>query len=617
MRALRAVRVTLWALDIECADWDTFVLGAACSSDGRTEAFRTLRQMADWYVGLPASDLVIAHNGGRYDFLCLLDALPPSPEHPWRGSLAGSALVSLRLKGCAELRDSFRLVMQSLADWTGAKGDVGLPCLCGEDCGGYCAIHRGLPRRALERVLEYCVQDCKALLVAYLTTVARLEADGLSVRDERGQIRRTCGAVAWATAYAMCPDLARDGPPLDWEEYDDEIAAAYGGSVGCQITAAPRVLGFDVNSLYPYCLTQEVPVGRPRYVHRPRDAARAYAQGRPGIYQARVRCEPGMFPLVPHRALDGDMVWSTGTVEGSWTTLELDKAREYGARVEVESAMVWPRLRAVYEPFMRRMWELRDAARARGDEAYREVIKRIANSETGKTGQGGDSETLHVIDERTETPQEDWRYLGGHGTVSAWCSTHRRIPDCARPIHYAWLTSRGRGVLMDGLQALGRHAAYWDTDGIKSTRRLPERMVGGDLGQWKEEKPLAPWYCAGPKLYCGGLEGAADEPDHRDRWYVRAKGVPRAHEGTFRALCQGITVVRESGVEGVRSAYGREGGRAFRRKRVQRGMRRDRALCGTRWIRSDGTTVPLHREESGEYRWPGAAARPEALLDFL
>lgn len=602
--------MTLWALDIECEDWDQLVLGAACSSDRRVVRFDSRsnpeRQLADWYAGVEANDLIIAHNGGRYDFLCLLGAMP---SERWTGTLAGSALVSLKARGHAELRDSFRLVMQSLRDWTGAKDDLGLPCLCGEGCGGYCSIHRKMTQRAFDRVMDYCIQDCRALLSAYVRTVAMAEHDGFAMRDRNGNIRRTCGAVAWHTAVAQCPELEREPPPEDWEEYDECMVAAYGGRVGCQWTAwEPVSQGYDENSMYPYQLTKPVPVGRPSYLHRAPDAARALAAGRPGIYTCEVRMPEGPFALLPHRGREDDMVWSTGTIEGSWTTIELEAAERYGASIDVQSAVVWRREQAIYEPFMRWGWALRDAARARGDESYREFIKRIINSFTGKTGQGGDAETFHIVDEREDEPREGWRYLGGRDWWSAWQSTHRRIPDCSRPHHYAWLTSRGRVDMLDVLMLLGRDALYWDTDGVKCKRRLPAHLVGGDLGQWKHEGALSMWRCLAPKVYRYLTEGGD--------WVTKAKGIPRAHSGNFSALASGLTVVKEVGVEGVRSAF-KGGANPFRKRRVSRGIRRDRRLCGTRYVEPDGSTTELHREPDGSYRWPGHSADVGALLPHL
>lgn len=598
----------LWACDIECEDWEHFVLGCAASETGEAHHFRTLRQMADWYVGLDPRDVVIAHNGGRYDFLALLSVLwREGPK--WTGTLAGSALVSLRARGHAELRDSYRLVMQSLRDWTGAKEALGLPCLCGEDCGGYCSIHRKMAARVRERVAEYCLQDCRALITAYKSTVARAEADGFAIRDARGKVRRTCGGVAWATAQALCPELAGDGPPEDWSELDTLMLAAFGGRVEGGATHADRVEQDDVNSMYPWCLTQPVPTGKASILHDARAARRAFARGRPGIYTARVSQRAEQFALLPHRGPEGDMLWATGEVEGSWSHLELEAAARHGATVRVQSGIVYAREKAIYAPFMRRMWELRDDARARGDESYREFVKRIANSFTGKTGQEADSETLHILDERNDTPREDWRYCGGTGPLSVFVSTHRRIPDCSRPHHYCTLTARSRVKLLEErLLPAGERFVYCDTDGAKYRGKRIRTNSGDGLGEWKYEGALAPWRCRGLKLYAG--------MDADGEWAVKAKGIPNAALSTFQALCAGLTVAREAGVEGVRTAF-KVPGRPFRKRRVERGVRRSPDLLGTRYVCDPQHTVSLHREADGSYRWPGVDVEPAMLLDVV
>lgn len=630
----------IWSLDIETEAWSTYVLGSAVSEEGHVVDLPTQESMWDWYGSLDASDIAMGHNAGRFDFLALIDS---NLHAGWQGSFAGSGLVSLKAEGGAECVDTMRMVPMSLQAWSGAKDSTGLDCDCHErerdperGCGGYCRIRADMPSRERQRLRDYCIQDNRALLGAWGRTIARLESEGFLMRTKSGQVRRTVGGAAFHTMIRLC-DLPEKGDERDWTQYDQEIAGYYGGR--CEVGRTHFDEGFsaDINSAYPWALTQEVPVGRPTWIAGSIEATKALAHGKPGIYTARVWTPEGRAALLPHRSQKGRLLWTTGTVEGSWTDLELHWAVSHGARIlEVKRALVFPETRAIYRPYMEHVWAVRDRAKsehvaechAKGldpdDEdvwteglGHARVVKFFGNAPSGKLAQSPGVARLVIGDHLVPPPfrpghceegckackrKGEWSRLGG---TEAWQVTQRPSPPaCARPAQAAYLTSRVRCVLGDGILAMGDDWAYSDTDSNKSRRRLPDGLIGKALGQYKDEGRITRWRCRGPKLY---------SYDDRLGRHVRMKGFPRADESTYERAIAGEEIPIDRGVYGIRTAFKREG-HAFARRDFSRGLRTDPRVAGSRWVLPDGSTVPLHRDADGTYSWPGVDVDPEEIL---
>jgi len=605
--------VTTWAYDIETEAWDKFVLGCAVSDDGDRVTFDDESEIEEWYHSTNASDLILCHNGGHFDMLHLLDAV----DGPWSGTLAGSGLVSIRQPGYADVRDSMRVFPFSLQDWTGKKSETGCECVCGEHCGGFCQIKRKMPRARRERVREYCFNDVDVLLEAWLRDIARFEAIGVEVRNTRGEIRRTLGAMAHATSEKLC-DLP---PSLETiSEYHHARRAYYGGRNEVFDTGGPfpegseqwrsndarwRSVGrsghrFDINSMYSWALLGEFPTGEQRELNA-KGARNAFARQKPGLYGAKVFVPYSRVPLLPMRLTDESVVWACGHVIGVWPLPELQWAVSQGAQIQAFlGASVWPKTSRVYEPFIREFYPHRERATREGDKGWARALKWFLNSKSGKVTQGPDMAKLHV---RPETLQEGWKWLGG----DAWAETHQRVAPSAYPCHGAYLTAYARGPKLGQALLESEHPLYCDTDAVY---RADSEMLPNDdaeLGAWKYEGAMTGWRCLAPKLYRYRTAKKVE---------VKAKGIPYADDKDFHALYRGREVSKSRGVEGVRTALGRHGV-AFKARTLTRSRRADPRVAGTRLILSNGQTVPIFRASNGELSWPGSKLRPDTLVKHL
>lgn len=586
--------MTTWAFDVEVEDWDKFVCGAAIASDGREIVFDELGDVADWYETLPSSDEVIAHNGGGFDFLLLISA---TPRLSWSASMAGSTIVSCQARGGARCRDTFRLFPLSLAKWTGQKTTLGFACECGRNCGGYCAIRRDMPSARRRELLDYNVNDARVLLRQYQSDVARLQQCGLDAIGPRG-VRNTIGAVAWNTAAGLAG--IDPGEEIEWSDYDAGRLAYYGGRTEVGRTHAAAGHRYDVHAMYPWALMSPVPIGGRRTLLGD-EASRMYASGRLGIYHAKVVVRETDLPPLPHRysgptrgrLYNERLLWCTGHLSAWWTSIELQHAEQHGARiVGVDQAEIWDDEDAIFAPYVDLIYSERRRAIDAGDARWGAVLKWFANSLTGKLAQRPEVSRLVVIGE-DDDPMEGWTQHGPEGS-RVYSITTRKTPTCGLTWAAAVLTSRARVKLHE---RLARHSGRWlycDTDSTYLIDADSRDVHPSDLGTWGYEGECRDWLALAPKLYRYRDETGAE--------HVRARGIPKASWAAIDALRDGATVTADGGVERIRSSGGR-----FVKRSVKRSWRdavpRDgeRQRCGTRYVLSDGTTRPLHRESDGRY----------------
>lgn len=576
-----------WFFDIETEEWDTLVHAAAHCDDGRFVHMQTPDDVKAWYTDLPASDIVWSHNGGGYDFLLLIDVCR---DETWSARMAGSSIVSCRAKGRAECRDSMRLFPGSLAQWTERKEELGLPCRCGSDCGGYCSIRRGMSRAERARLVEYNDSDCIAGLSRIRSDIQRLQSEGLDIIGHRELPRLTFGSVAWATASRMGNIDVEDAP--QWAAYDDGRRAYYGGR--CEVGRTTSTIGhrYDVNAMYPWALTHPVPCGR-RVTMWGEAARKAYRDGEHGAYLARVDIPETDIPHLPHRYQEAKncgrltrdrLVWATGTMSGWWTLIELEAAEGHGTRIlDVECAVIWEWMEPLYEPYVRFVYDLRDRARSAGDKRWAGILKWYANALSGKLAQRPIASSTMVLSDRDPEPL-GWFHAGGR----VWTKPSRRLSANSRPIEAAYLTSRARIKLLDRLIRHSGHWLYCDTDSTYLTRPDSRDVDQTRLGAFQYEGEARDWRALAPKLY-----------RYRDgeREHVRARGVPQPTWETIDELAANNTIARTRGVHRLKSAGGE-----FKRRTITK-RHRDAVTnrCGTRFVLPDGRTRPLHRTRDGRY----------------
>lgn len=591
--------MTTHFFDIETARWSTFVLGAAVCRPTETrdtalivKPLWSIQAVREWYLSLPEDDTVLAHFGGGFDFVFLVSILP---ELSWQAGMAGASAVWLKAKGHARCQDSMRLFPLTLSKWTGAKGETGVPCTCGRQCGGYCAFDESPQWPYRRACMDYCVQDCIAGLTQWLEDTERLASSGFDVHTPRG-IRGTIGGVAWHTAAAM--GGLDPNAPVDWEDYEAGRLAYYGGRCEVGQVRAPSGREYDVRSMYPWALSLAVPIGSRRSLVGP--AARAaYERGLHGSYRADVILPETDIPLLPHRAPEsrdkgrinrGRLLWATGAVSGHWTAIELSAAENTGARiVSLDRAHVWESEAPIFEPYVSHVYSERRKAIDASDARWGGVLKWFANSLSGKLAMRPEVTSLRVL-APGDAIEEGWQQCGSPSS-RVWCSTTRKPSSCALTHVAAALTARARVKL---LERLLRHSGTWlycDTDSTYLASDDDTDTDGEDFGTWADNGAFTDWRALAPKLYRFRADGG--------KGIVKARGIPGATWDDVSTLEQGGKIVRTQGIDGLRRGQG-----AFQTKHLERAWldAKNQSRCGTRFVNADGRTRPLHAVKHGDYR---------------
>lgn len=563
--------------DIECEEWDTFVVGAVWDArDDDVHVYDDEDELAAHLLSFDKGATLWAHAGGRYDVLWLLDWCRRKAQIPEANiRLSGSSVASLAIKGGPVLRDSFRLMPMALREactmFEGCeqKQRLDLPCSCGPEvghCGGYCSISVKMApelRRKLRTYLEYDVlslRDTLRCLVSYC------EAHELLLGG-------TVAGTGWQTARARC-QLAN----AEWEleAYRRARAGYYGGRCEVGITEADQVERHDRKQAYPAALCRPVPLGESALLDR-RTAPMAWGRGKPGIYYASVTVPEMMAPPLPVRFRER-IVYPHGLVVGSWSRDELLRAEEVGCTIErLHGGIAWAREEALLEPHVRHCFALREAAK--GNDALRTWLKFVANSLTGGFAQDPEFDII-ALGDYADDP--DWEAVGRYDWI--WRRGVFAIPQRAHVHWAATLTADARVELHRQIVHAGEDWAYSDTDSCHALRRLT-RNAGTGLGEWAYEGPLKGWVCLAPKVYKGR--------DVHGRRYARAKGIPQA-ERVWPRIMAGQKVTLDRGVDSLLVAA--KGDSLFRRRAGTRRVKPRADWCGAR-LRDGTRTRPPHMDD--------------------
>lgn len=577
--------------DIETAEWDRFLVGETLSDTG--EAFQSwsedtfaehlLAQRGVWY----------AHAGGRFDCLWLLDWCARK-RRPWSARLRGSGVLSASFgsgEERLEVRDSYAVVPMALAKCAPIGGaqkvGLGLPCECGEDCGGYCALARDLSPREMRCVEEYLHADCLAL--AAMLAGLREYADARDI-----VLGLTVGGSAWRTAKTW---LDLPSSEHDLGRYTSLRHGYYGGKTEVYRTHAPAGERYDIHSSYPAALSRVLlPEGEGRR-YSGQLAGRHYRSGLPGIYTADVLVPESHTPPLPVRTPER-LLYPHGETKGTWTAVEIAHAEACGAKVtRIRSGFAWASAGPVLAPFADRVWALRDEQARAGEagdaraKALAAWLKWLANSLTGKLAQRPEHESLRFLPALGPgiPPAVDDGETVLRVTSDGVYVTREtvRVDACAHVQWSAYLTAEARCELhrqqQHACETFGDSGLlYSDTDSVYAVGRLV-RNVGPNLGEWGHEGAANDWRCLAPKVY--------RYTDEKGEVIVRGKGLSGLDPEGYDALSRGGSWHVAHGVRGLRTSLRTaDDERLFKRKSLSRALSPVPGWVGGRVLNADGGT---------------------------
>jgi hypothetical protein len=504
--------------DIESVDWDKFLVAVVRDVDTGEE----------WVCGTPfeLADLVrelggqwLAHFGGGFDHLFILDALPYCATVIPAGSRVLSArFFKKRGDFRATLRDTWPLwsvKLATLGDWLKLpKIDSDAPLRAG----GFAPLDAGhLEKFEPSAVVEYCRRDVEIGCAAVKATREFLAELGVK------QMRWTSGgnAVEIFSALEPAARAAMESSRISARAVQElaDAGVTKGGRVEVFWYGELRkVYKYDICSSYPYSFLEgDLPIG----------LVDGDTGERPALHLARwrrydPRCPA---PVLGLPVKGGQASRGIGELR-AWVTPEELADLEGDPEVSVDKLERTLRPAAwisAGKVFARRLYELKSQGVP--------WAKLFLNSFHGKLSQKpqqiqyyGDGEKyieqqtiLQAVESEMSLDEKEKRW-------AALCPWHYQ------PLAAATVFGRARSRLYRAakrVQAAGGEVYYCDTDSLHCSLP-PEKFaaagnaVGTALGEWKYEGAGPGCYLA-PKLYLAGK-------DKDGRPVIRARGIRKAAE---------------------------------------------------------------------------------------
>lgn len=320
------------------------------------------------------------------------------------------------------------------------------------------------------------------------------------------------------------------GTPYEWLEIEYHMRQGfYGGRTEVFKPVAANAYHFDVNSLYPFAMLNEYPVGYPSVETEPLLAANVFDHwqyDRIGLGYIKARVFVPMQTIPPLPAKIGKLAFVCGHIEGTWTFTELQYAIDQcGVEVEeVLETIYFKDTYPVFYNFVMCFYELKEQGAREKNDSLKAFAKLILNTAYGWTVLRRDDKTgLRDIKDLKKWEDKEEFILANEelGYIEIW---DKVITDTIQVQVGAYVTSYARLVLLEALrsQAAIGEVYYCDTDSIVCSEPLPPSMVDEyELGKWDLEKTIEKGLFLQPKVY---YEKTAEEET------VKFKGISKGRQ---------------------------------------------------------------------------------------
>lgn len=273
-----------------------------------------------------------------------------------------------------------------------------------------------------------------------------------------------------------------------------------------------RGFHYDINSMYPYVMQLEYPVGQPTYYNKPAIAKEVYNEWLEnhiglGFIHAEVYIPKQHIPPLPVKM--GKLVFPCGNVFGVWTYNELEYAvKNCGVELrEIYAVCHFSNTYKVFKNFIDEFYGLKEQATIDKNESLRSFAKLLMNVGYGYTGMSRDDKVkLDSIDNIGKyklseiTVNEEMGYIEAPSEIKA---------EYIQVQVASYVTSYARLVLLQALREADKkgNVYYCDTDSIVTDSELPAELIDPTrLGAWDcESKPIKALFLR-PKVYAEVLE---------------------------------------------------------------------------------------------------------------
>lgn len=297
--------------------------------------------------------------------------------------------------------------------------------------------------------------------------------------------------------------------PISNKKIFDRISQSYrGGHVDMFKPSAKKLYCYDINSLYPYVMKENFyPLGIPKWFRKAtglyKDLNNIF-----GFVKVNIYCPDTVkMPIIMTKVND-KVIAATGRWTGWYFTEELKYAITLGYEVEVLYGYHFDK-KKIFNKFVNALYQMRlnyDKSDPRNLAA-----KLILNSLYGRFGMSIYTKTYKIIDYINDVFDGNEPFIDyfDWGSVGLYqfdkvnnCSNSKASMNVSISIASA-VTAYARICIHKFKLIAGEHLYYTDTDSIFTTKMLPSRYVGNNLGQMKLEYKgvIVNGVFLAPKLY--------------------------------------------------------------------------------------------------------------------
>lgn len=473
-----------------------FIWGAY---DGEFYVFHSTPEFVDWCKEQNA--IVYMHNGGKFDFLFLLEFMSPGSI-----KIINGRIVKCKI-GKATLQDSYSIMPVPLKAYE--KDDFDYSWLLKEN-----------RQKMMPKIISYLKNDCK-----YLHEMV------LGYR-EYGGTKMTLASNALSYAQSLNIPIEKTT-----KRFDKIFRDFYFGG-RCQAFKPghhKNVDILDIKSAYPEAMMFP-------HIHGSEFREIDYIPDGDKIFRCfiDVNCfSDGAFPQRTKTGLSFPKSSGRFFVSG-W---EYATAARWGLIKDVKINSVYQFLNTIdFSPYINHWYKIKADAEKAGDKLLRLIAKLFLNSLYGKMAQNPEKfQDFKIVPGGSEI-EEGWelhaecsdmeihctpKYPGG---MEDWCRDFYNVATGAS------ITGFVRAKLLDAIMAVGRDTViYCDTDSIFTTSMDTSMLdKSGILGSWDLEAHADECYIAGKKMYAAFLNDGSEK--------TASKGV-NLNADEIKSIALGATLI--------------------------------------------------------------------------
>ncbi|MFH7836407.1 MAG: DNA polymerase [Candidatus Aenigmatarchaeota archaeon] len=459
--------------DIEARDWNkVYAIGIYDGANVKTfyGYDYSVKDFVKWlFDNLSDGDVVYAHNGGKYDFLFLIEGINKYKLGKILDiKIIHGGIVSLLVeykKKKLLFKDTFFILPASLKSLT-------------ED---YNVKHKKLELNYElglndKRFFDYFANDLMGLYEVIS------EVPELTAKDTIASNSMKAFSDIYVKKYGKM--VANNYKKDNFFRY-----GYYGGRVEVFKLFGRNLYYYDFNSLYPYVMQKySYPLLIPDNFEYSNDFNEL------GYYYCKIKSPNNLLiPVLPYRREDGRLLFPLGEWKGYYYTPELQKAKEMGYEISVIKGVRFIKTAPIFKEFVEHYYKIKKQSAG----SKRWVAKIFLNSLYGKFGQHREYTDYSLVKINSLKEGELRKFVNGDYALNS--KTKYVVNGFMHTEVAGLITSYARLELYKMMQKAGFENVYYaDTDSIITSKELP---VGEELGEVKLEHFVNEYIGLSAKLY--------------------------------------------------------------------------------------------------------------------